>query len=305
MLFRSEENKANSLKDVLRTIRNYGLKFTDVLNIYVESGIFDEQIVIQDFEGTQINIIVSEGVIINTDKFVIEDCGARLNIKAETSKKCTATDITADDINKRALIKTSNSDYAILASNSNYIKISGFRIRGAGGGSCVRTYEKGNVILEDCDISNFDYGMYANQFSMCCMNGCRGNIKQLAYTANLAPFSSTSNIPKCTEASTNDELVDVRQSGQWIKENSYTQNDTLYRETSTSTGDTPSTNITDNFIINNLYTKVEGSGKSNTNRNGYTGQGRFKTYQAHRGYMILPSAQIIASIQAKKNYEVK
>ena len=302
---RDEENKANSLKDVLRTIRNYGLKFTDVLNIYVESGIFDEQIVIQDFEGTQINIIVSEGVIINTDKFVIEDCGARLNIKAETSKKCTATDITADDINKRALIKTSNSDYAILASNSNYIKISGFRIRGAGGRSCVRTYEKGNVILEDCDISNFDYGMYANQFSMCCMNGCRGNIKQLAYTANLAPFSSTSNIPKCTEASTNDELVDVRQSGQWIKENSYTQNDTLYRETSTSTGDTPSTNITDNFIINNLYTKVEGSGKSNTNRNGYTGQGRFKTYQAHRGYMILPSAQIIASIQAKKNYEVK
>ncbi|SCJ12169.1 phage tail spike protein [Intestinibacter bartlettii] len=302
---RDEENKANSLKDVLRTIRNYGLKFTDVLNIYVESGILDEQIVIQDFEGTQINIIVSEGVIIDTDKFVIEDCGARLNIKAETSKKCTATDITADDINKRALIKTSNSDYAILASNSNYIKISGFRIRGAGGGSCVRTYEKGNVILEDCDISNFDYGMYANQFSMCCMNGCRGNIKQLAYTANLAPFSSTSNIPKCTEASTNDELVDVRQSGQWIKENSYTQNDTLYRETSTSTGDTPSTNITDNFIINNLYTKVEGSGKSNTNRNGYTGQGRFKTYQAHRGYMILPSAQIIASIQAKKNYEVK
>lgn len=154
--------------------------------------------------------------------------------------------------------------------------------------------------------------MYANQFSMCCMNGCRGNIKQLAYTANLAPFSSTSNIPKCTEVSTNDELVDERQSGQWVKENSYTQYDTLYRD-STSTGDTgsgessntPSTNITDNFIINNLYTKVEGSGKSNTDRNGYTGQGRFKTYQAHRGYMILPSAQIIASIQAKKDYEVK
>lgn len=305
---RDEENKANSLKDVLRTIRNYGLKFTDVLNIYVESGILDEQIVIQDFEGTQINIIVSEGVIIDTDKFVIEDCGARLNIKAEASKRCTATDITADDINKRALIKTSNSDYAILASNSNYIKISGFRIRGAGGGSCVRTYEKGNVILEDCDISNFDYGMYANQFSMCCMNDCRGNIKQLAYTANLAPFSSTSNIPKCIEAPSNDELVDRRQSGQWIKENVYTQYDTLYEENS-STGDTgsgeSSTNITDNFVLNSIYTKVEGSGKSNTDRNGYTGQGRFKTYQAHRGYIILPSAQIIASIQAKKDYEVK
>lgn len=305
---RDEENKANSLKDVLRTIRNYGLKFTDVLNIYVESGILDEQIVIQDFEGTQINIIVSAGVVINTDKFVIEDCGARLNIKAEATKRCLATDITADDINKRALIKTSNSDYAILASNSNYIKISGFRIRGAGGGSCVRTYEKGNVILEDCDISNFDYGMYANQFSMCCMNDCRGNIKQLAYTANLAPFSSTSNIPKCIEASSNDELVDRRQSGQWIKENVYTQYDTLYEENS-STGDTgsgeSSTNITDNFVLNIIYTKVEGSGKSNTDRNGYTGQGRFKTYQAHRGYIILPSAQIIASIQAKKDYEVK
>lgn len=305
---RDEENKANSLKDVLRTIRNYGLKFTDVLNIYVESGILNEQIVIQDFEGTQINIIVSAGVVINTDKFVIEDCGARLNIKAETSKKCTATDITADDINKRALIKTSNSDYAILASNSNYIKISGFRIRGVGRGSCVRTYEKGNVILEDCDISNFDYGMYANQFSMCCMNDCRGNIKQLAYTANLAPFSSTSNIPKCIEAPSNDELVDRRQSGQWIKENVYTQYDTLYEENS-STGDTgsgeSSTNITDNFALNSIYTKVEGSGKSNTDRNGYTGQGRFKTYQAHRGYIILPSAQIIASIQAKKDYEVK
>lgn len=303
---RDEENKANSLKDVLRTIRNYGLKFTDVLNIHVESGILNEQIVIQDFEGTQINIIVSAGVVINTDKFVIEDCGARLNIKAEVNKRCLATDITADDINKRALIKTSNSNYAILVSNSSYVKISGFRIRGAGG-SCIRTYEKGNVILEDCDISNFNYGMYANEFSMCCMNDCRGNIKQLAYTANLAPFSSTCDIPKCTEVSSNDELVDRRQSGYWIKENAYTQYDTLYEENSSSgeSSSTPSTNITDNFILNSLYTKVEGSGKSNTDRNGYTGQGRFKTYQAHRGYIILPSAQIIASIQAKKDYEVK
>ena len=308
---RDEENKANSLKDVLRTIRNYGLKFTDVLNIYVESGILNEQIVIQDFEGTQINIIVSAGVVINTDKFVIEDCGARLNIKAEVTKRCLATDITADDINKRALIKTSDSNYAIVVSNSSYVKISGFRIRGAGG-SCIKTYEKGNVILEDCDISNFDYAMYADEFSMCCLNGCRGNVKQLAYTANIAPFSSTSNIPKCTEASSNDELVDRRQSGYWIKENVYTQYDTLYKENS-STGDTgsgessstPSTNITDNFVLNSLYTKVEGSGKSNTDRNGYTGQGRFKTYQAHRGYIILPSAQIIASIQAKKDYEVR
>lgn len=299
---RDEENKANSLKDVLRTIRNYGLKFTDVLNIHVESGILNEQIVIQDFEGTQINIIVSAGVVINTDKFVIEDCGARLNIKAEVNKRCLATDITADDINKRALIKTSNSNYAILVSNSSYVKISGFRIRGAGG-SCIRTYEKGNVILEDCDISNFNYGMYANEFSMCCMNDCRGNIKQLAYTANLAPFSSTCDIPKCTEVSSNDELVDRRQSGYWIKENAYTQYDTLYEENSSS-GES-STNITDNFVLNSIYTKVEGSGKSNTDRNGYTGQGRFKTYQAHRGYIILPSAQIIASIQAKKDYEVR
>lgn len=296
---RDENNKANSLKDVLRRIRQYGLTFTNELNINIESGVIEEEIVIQDFNGTVINLNCSKGVVINTDKFVFEDNNARIFLtgEVEDSNGCLDEDITATEINNRALIKTSNTERLFQVNKCNYINIKGFRFRGVGG-SLIKVHNSSNVIIKDCDISGFDYGAYTDDMSKVCIGGCRGSLKYLAYVGYGGVFSSTVGIPKCSE----NVIVDARQSGLWVEETSYNQYDTLYQEATTTQ---VSTNTKESFDITDLYTVVEGTGKNINGRKGYTGQGRFQDYKAHRGYIILPSSEILATIKNKENYILK
>lgn len=294
---RDEENKANSLKDVLRRIRQYGLTFTDKLDINIESGVIDEDIVIQDFNGTVISINCSKGVVINADNFIFEDNNARIILEGETNGiSCVDDSITADEINSRAIIKTSNSGGLFKIRNSGYTEISGFQLKG-NGGDCVKIINGSKIVIYDCDMKNFDYGAYTSDMAQSCISLCRGSLGYLAYVGNGGIFSSTIDIPKCSES----DLVDRRQSGIWIKEDSYTQLDTLQTETTTET----STNTKASFDITDLYTVTEGSGKDVNGRKGYTGQGRFQDYKAHRGYIVLPSAEILAALAKKESYELK
>ena len=295
---RDEENKANSLKDVLRRIKQFGLTFTDKLDINIESGVIDEDIVIQDFNGTVINLNCSKGVIINTDKFIFEDNDARIFLNSETnSVSCIDTTITSDEINSRAIIKTSNTEGLFQVRNSRYIQIKGFRLKG-NGGNCIKGINGSKVLLRDCDIKQFDYGAYSDDMSHVCIGGCRGNVDYLGYVGYGGMLSSTVGIPKCGQT----DIVDKRQSGVWIQENSYTQYDSLQTETTTTE---ISTNTKESFDITDLYTVTEGSGKNVNGRKGYTGQGRFQDYKAHRGYIVLPSAEILAALAKKESYELK
>lgn len=294
---RDEENKANSLKDVLRRIRQYGLTFTDKLDINIESGVIDEDIVIQDFNGTVISINCSKGVVINADNFIFEDNNARIILEGETNGiSCVDDSITADEINSRAIIKTSNSGGLFKIRNSGYTEISGFQLKG-NGGDCVKIINGSKIVIYDCDMKNFDCGAYTSDMAQSCISLCRGSLGYLAYVGNGGIFSSTIDIPKCSES----DLVDRRQSGIWIKEDSYTQLETLQTETTTET----STNTKESFDITDLYTVTEGSGKDVNGRKGYTGQGRFQDYKAHRGYIVLPSAEILAALAKKESYEIK
>lgn len=293
---RDEENKATSLKDVLRRIRQYGLHFTDKLTINIESGIIEEDIVMQDFYGTKIQINIAKGVVMNTSKFIFEDCSARIYMTGETNNvSCTDSEITADEVNSRAIIKTSK-DKLFQIRNCNYIRIEGFQLKGSG--NCVEGINSSEVFLRDCDIKGFSYGAYADDMSKICMGDCRGSVNYMAYVGYGAIFSSTVGIPKCNQS----DLVDVRQSGIWIKEASYTQLDTLQTESTTTE---TATNIKESFDITELYTKVEGTGLGTSSRQGYTGQGKYKSYKPHRGYIILPSSQIMQTIQSKENYTLK
>lgn len=295
---RDEENKANSLADVLRRIRNYGLTFTEELNIYVESGNINEDIIVQDLNGTVINFNFSKGVVINTDKFIFEDNNARIALKGETNGiSCSNSSITADEINSRTTIKTSNTDGLFKVRNSNYISIRGFKLCG-NGGNCIENYNGSKILVYDCDMKNFDYGAYTSDMAQSCISSCRGSLGYLAYVGNGGIFSSTINIPKCSQS----EIVDKRQSGIWIKEDSYTQLDTLQSETTTTE---TSTNITDSFELTNLYTLTEGEGQAVNGRNGYVGQGRFQNYKAHRGYIELPTSNILSVLNKKDSYTLK
>lgn len=294
---RDEENKANSLADVLRRIRNYGLTFTEELNIYIESGNINEDIIVQDLNGTVINFNFSKDVVINTDKFVFEDNNARIALKGETNGiSCSNSNITANEINSRPMIKTSNSDGLFKVRNSNYISIRGFRLCG-NGGNCIENYNGSKILVYDCDMKNFDYGAYTSDMAQSCISSCRGSLGYLAYVGNGGIFSSTINIPKCSQS----EIVDKRQSGIWIKEDSYTQLDTLQTETTTET----STNITDSFLLTDLYTLTEGEGQAVNGRKGYVGQGRLQDFKAHRGYIELPTSSILAVLNKKDSYTLK
>ena len=293
---RDEENKATSLKDVLRRIRQYGLHFTEKLTINIESGIINEEIVIQDFYGTMIQINVAKGVVIDTSKFVFEDCSARIYLTGETNNvSCIDSAITAYELNSRPVIKT-GEDKLFQVRNCSYVQIRGFQLKGSG--NCVEGISGSKIFLNDCDLKGFSYGAYADDTSQICMGACRGRVNYMAYIGYGAVFSSTAGIPKCSQS----DLVDKRQSGIWVQEVSYSQLDTLQAETTTTE---TSTNIKESFDITDLYTKVEGTGLGTSSRQGYTGQGKYKSYKAHRGYIILPSSQIIQSIQAKESYTLK
>lgn len=294
---RNEQNKANSLNDVLRRIRNYGLYFTQAITINVESGILNENIVIQDFHGTRLKINIAKGVKFNCDKFVIEDCTSRIYICGDTNEVLAVdSDVTSDEINSRGNITVDSNLFDIR--NCNYVKIEGLTLKSNNQGDVIQAWDKSDVILSDCDINNFSrvsYTVYLSKVSIC---NCRGSVDTLGYVSYGGELSSTAHIPKCA----NSEIVEKTSSGIWHKQDTYVQLDTLQSETTTTE---TSTNITDIFELTDLYTKVEGTGQAVNGRKGYVGQGRFQNYKAHRGYIELPITNILSVLDKKNSYTLK
>lgn len=294
---RNEDNKANSLKDVIRRIQKYGLYFTEVITIYVKSGVIDEDIVIQDFHGTRITINIAKGVKINCEKFTIEDCASRIYIIGETNEILASdSSVTSKEINSRAKI-TSESDLFNI-SNCAYVKISGLQLKSKNKGDVIKAWDSSKVVIADCDIKNFNtiaYTVYDSNISIC---NCRGNANSLGYVSYGGQLSSTAYIPKIS----NSDIVERYPSGIWNKETTYGQLESLQIESSSS--DT-STNNKEAFELTDLYTKVEGTGLNTSSRKGYTGQGKYKNYKSHRGYIELPSTDILATLKNKENYTLK
>lgn len=305
---KNENNKANSLKDVLRHIKQYGYKFNNVITIHVEDNcILNEDIVIQDFMGTLFNIVFGKSVIINCKKFKMEDLLSRMIIEYDADKRLVAGEITQTDYNNYPIINLTDSSlesYVISTSNVNYVELRGIRFHGVEGTTGVGSFAASNIVIDNCDFSGVNKCVVADGQSKVSLGWSSGNVEKIASVYDGSIFTSSRIIPKYSD----DEMVYVSENAIFIPNtNGYTQFDTLYTPTTTST----STNLTDNICIDtaNLYTLVEGEGEEDEQtvpRKGYTGQGKYKeNSKSHRGYIKLPVSVIKDVLSNKKEYNVK
>ena len=305
---KNENNKANSLKDVLRHIKQYGYKFNNVITIHVEDNcILNEDIVIQDFMGTLFNIVFGKSVIINCKKFKMEDLLSRMIIEYDAYKRLVAGEITQTDYNNYPIINLTDSSlesYVISTSNVNYVELRGIRFHGVEGTTGVGSFAASNIVIDNCDFSGVNKCVVADGQSKVSLGWSSGNVEKIASVYDGSIFTSSRIIPKYSD----DEMVYVSENAIFIPNtNGYTQFDTLYTPTTTST----STNLTDNICIDtaNLYTLVEGEGEEDEQtvpRKGYTGQGKYKeNSKSHRGYIKLPVSVIKDVLSNKKEYNVK
>lgn len=305
---KDENNKANSLKDVLRHIKQYGYKFNNVITIHIEENcILNEDVVIQDFMGTLFKIVLGKNVVINCKKFKIEDLLSRMTIEYDADKRLVAGEITQTDYNNYPIINLVDSSlesYVFSASNVNYVEIKGIRFHGVEGTTGIGSFAASNIVIDNCDFSGVDKCVVADGQSKVSLGWSSGNVEKIASVYNGSIFTSSRIIPKYSD----NEMVYVSENAIFIPNtNGYTQFDTLYTPTTTST----STNITDNICIDtaNLYTLVEGEGEEDEQtvpRKGYTGQGKYKeNSKSHRGYIKLPVSVIKDVLSNKKEYNVK
>lgn len=305
---KDENNKANSLKDVLRHIKQYGYKFNNVITIHIEENcILNEDVVIQDFMGTLFKIALGKNVVINCKKFKVEDLLSRMTIEYDADKRLVAGEITQTDYNNYPIINLVDSsleNYVFSASNVNYVEIKGIRFHGVEGTTGIGSFAASNIVIDNCDFSGVDKCVVADGQSKVSLGWSSGNVEKIASVYNGSIFTSSRIIPKYSD----NEMVYVSENAIFIPNpNSYTQFDTLYTPTTTST----STNITDNICIDtaNLYTLVEGEGEDDEQtvpRKGYTGQGKYKeNSKSHRGYIKLPVSVIKDVLSNKKEYNVK
>lgn len=305
---KDEKNKANSLKDVLRHIKQYGYKFNNVITIHIEENcILNEDVVIQDFMGTLFKIVLGKNVVINCKKFKVEDLLSRMTIEYDADKRLVAGEITQTDYNNYPIINLVDSsleNYVFSASNVNYIEIKGIRFHGVEGTTGIGSFADSNIVIDNCDFSGVDKCVVADGQSKVSLGWSSGNVEKIASVYNGSIFTSSRIIPKYSD----NEMVYVSENAIFIPNtNGYTQFDTLYTPTTTST----STNITDNICIDtaNLYTLVEGEGEEDEQtvpRKGYTGQGKYKeNSKSHRGYIKLPVSVIKDVLSNKKEYNVK
>lgn len=305
---KDENNKANSLKDVLRHIKQYGYKFNNVITIHIEENcILNEDVVIQDFMGTLFKIVLGKNVVINCKKFKVEDLLSRMTIEYDADKRLVAGEITQTDYNNYPIINLVDSsleNYVFSASNVNYVEIKGIRFHGVEGTTGIGSFAASNIVIDNCDFSGVNKCVVADGQSKVSLGWSSGNVEKIASVYDGSIFTSSRIIPKYSD----DEMVYVSENAIFIPNtNGYTQFDTLYTPTTTST----STNLTDNICIDtaNLYTLVEGEGEEDEQtvpRKGYTGQGKYKeNSKSHRGYIKLPVSVIKDVLSNKKEYNVK
>lgn len=302
---RDQNNKADSLSTVLRNIKNYGTKFDAKLTIHVEDGcvINEKGLVIQDMMGTVFRLELGPNVVINCEYFNIEDLSSRIFIEYVSDKRLVGGEITQADYNKYPIINSTSDDSVISVRHVDYIEIRGIRFEGVEGATGIKGLAGTNLVVDDCDFFGVDQCLKADGSSNVSLGWCSGNVDKLASIYNGSILTTSRRIPKYS----NEEMVYVAENAIFIKSQySYVQYDTLHSSSGSSSGGS-GTNLNDVFSIptSNLYTMVEGTGKVTSARKGYTGQGKYKTLKAHRGYIKLPITSIQSVMANKKSYTLK
>lgn len=305
---RDQNNKADSLSTVLRNVKNYGTKFDAKLTIHVEDGcvINEKGLVLQDCMGTVISLKLGANVVINCEYFNIEDLSSRIFIEYVSDKRLVGGDITQSVYNKYPIINSTSDDSVISVRHVDYIEVRGVRFEGVEGATGIKALAGTNLVVDDCDFFGVDQCLKADGSSNVSLGWCSGNVDKLASIYNGSILTTSRRIPKYSS----EEMVYVAENAIFIKSQySYVQYDTLHSSSGSSPGGTGGngTNLNDVFSIptSNLYTMVEGTGKVTSARKGYTGQGKYKTLKAHRGYIKLPIASIQSVMANKKSYTLK
>ncbi len=302
---RDQNNKADSLSTVLRNVKNYGTKFDAKLTIHVEDGcvINEKGLVLQDCMGTVFRIELGANVVINCEYFNIEDLSSRIFIEYVSDKRLVGGEITQDIYNKYPIINSTSDDSVISVRHVDYIEVKGVRFEGVEGATGIKALAGTNLVVDDCDFFGVDQCLKADGSSNVSLGWCSGNVDKLASIYNGSILTTSRRIPKYS----NEEMVYVAENAIFIKSQySYVQYDTLHSSSGSSSGGS-GTNLNDVFSIptSNLYTMVEGTGKVTSARKGYTGQGKYKTLKAHRGYIKLPITSIQSVMANKKSYTLK
>lgn len=305
---RDQNNKADSLSTVLRNVKNYGTKFDAKLTIHIEDGcvINEKGLVLQDCMGTVFRIELGANVVINCESFSIEDLSSRIFIEYVSDKRLVGGEITQDIYNKYPIINSTSDDSVISVRHVDYIEVRGVRFEGVEGATGIKALAGTNLVVDDCDFFGVDQCLKADGSSNVSLGWCSGNVDKLASIYNGSILTTSRRIPKYSS----EEMVYVAENAIFIKSQySYVQYDTLHSSSGSSPGGTGGngTNLNDVFSIptSNLYTMVEGTGKVTSARKGYTGQGKYKTLKAHRGYIKLPIASIQSVMANKKSYTLK
>lgn len=305
---RDQNNKADSLSTVLRNVKNYGTKFDAKLTIHVEDGcvINEKGLVLQDCMGTVFRIELGANVVINCESFSIEDLSSRIFIEYVSDKRLVGGDITQSVYNKYPIINSTSDDSVISVRHVDYIEVRGVRFEGVEGATGIKALAGTNLVVDDCDFFGVDQCLKADGSSNVSLGWCSGNVDKLASIYNGSILTTSRRIPKYSS----EEMVYVAENAIFIKSQySYVQYDTLHSSSGSAPGGTggAGTNLNDVFSIptSNLYTMVEGTGKVTSARKGYTGQGKYKTLKAHRGYIKLPIASIQSVMANKKSYTLK
>lgn len=305
---RDQNNKADSLSTVLRNVKNYGTKFDAKLTIHIEDGcvINEKGLVIQDMMGTVFRLELGPNVVINCEYFNIEDLSSRIFIEYVSDKRLVGGEITQADYNKYPIINSTSDDSVISVRHVDYIEIRGIRFEGVEGATGIKGLAGTNLVVDDCDFFGVDQCLKADGSSNVSLGWCSGNVDKLASIYNGSILTTSRRIPKYSS----EEMVYVAENAIFIKSQySYVQYDTLHSSSGSSPGGTGGngTNLNDVFSIptSNLYTMVEGTGKVTSARKGYTGQGKYKTLKAHRGYIKLPITSIQSVMANKKSYTLK
>lgn len=305
---RDQNNKADSLSTVLRNVKNYGTKFDAKLTIHIEDGcvINEKGLVLQDCMGTVFRIELGANVVINCESFSIEDLSSRIFIEYVSDKRLVGGEITQDIYNKYPIINSTSDDSVISVRHVDYIEVKGVRFEGVEGATGIKALAGTNLVVDDCDFFGVDQCLKADGSSNVSLGWCSGNVDKLASIYNGSILTTSRRIPKYSS----EEMVYVAENAIFIKSQySYVQYDTLHSSSGSAPGGTggAGTNLNDVFSIptSNLYTMVEGTGKVTSARKGYTGQGKYKTLKAHRGYIKLPIASIQSVMANKKSYTLK
>ena len=305
---RDQNNKADSLSTVLRNVKNYGTKFDAKLTIHIEDGcvINEKGLVLQDCMGTVISLKLGANVVINCESFSIEDLSSRIFIEYVSDKRLVGGEITQDIYNKYPIINSTSDDSVISVRHVDYIEVKGVRFEGVEGATGIKALAGTNLVVDDCDFFGVDQCLKADGSSNVSLGWCSGNVDKLASIYNGSILTTSRRIPKYSS----EEMVYVAENAIFIKSQySYVQYDTLHSSSGSAPGGTggAGTNLNDVFSIptSNLYTMVEGTGKVTSARKGYTGQGKYKTLKAHRGYIKLPIASIQSVMANKKSYTLK